>query len=155
MKKIAFIMTFILLFIIGFYIYNSYFRSYEGRNSKENLKASKLNHLYSSAFEAIDTTQINSDMIISSNSKIEFNNILNTDFYNYLNQYATDNDINIDDGVYYIEIRNKKVYKVIYSNWKYSGYVGSSPTPNGKCRVYQKEVEKSINEFYHYIELKT
>ncbi|WP_295086759.1 hypothetical protein [Ruminococcus sp.] len=154
MKRV-FILSFIFLVIIGFYIYNSYFRAYEGRNSKENLKASKLNHLYSSALLSIDATQINNDIIISSNSKIEYNNNLNSDFYNFLKQYANDNSINIDEGVYYIEIRNKKVYKVLYSNWKYSGYVGSSPTPNGKCSVYQKEVDKSINDFNNYMLFKS
>jgi len=150
MKKIVICICLAFIPII-LVVYISYFKSFEGRNHKENLSASKLYHLYSSALLSVDIDRINDDMILSSNPKIEYANNLSSDFDNILNKYAADNNININDGIYYVEIRDKKVYKVIYAKWRYSGFVGMSPEPNGKCSIYISEVDKAKEEFLKYL----
>lgn len=151
MKKIVICICLAFISII-LVVYISYFKSYEGRNQKENLNASKLYHLYSSALLSTDIDKINNDMILSSNPKLEYGNNLSSDFYNVLSKYAADNNVNINDGIYYIEIRDKNVYKVIYAKWKYSGFVGMSPEPNGKCSIYINEVDKEKKEFLKYLQ---
>ena len=82
------------------------------------------------------------------------NNTNNIDIDEILKSYSQSYNIPYEDGCYYIEIRNKEVYNIIYAKWKYSGFVGSSPVANTVCKVYQTEVDKALEDFKAYMENK-
>ena len=152
-KKICIIIiTLILLIATGSFIYYSYFYYVEGRNSKQNVNALHI-HTLTNRYIGDNIESIN-DMILSNNKKTEMNNINSIDIDEILKSYSQSYNIPYDDGSYYVEIRNKEVYKVIYAKWKYSGFVGTSPEPNGVCKVYQTEVNKALEGFKAYMENK-
>ena len=135
----------------GSFIYYSYFYYVECRNADQNTNAYRMHAIINRYIG--DNSSIN-DIVLSSNKKIEMNNTTNIDIEEVLKTYSQSYNIPYEDGCYYIEIRNGEVYKIIYAKWKYSGFVGTRPEPNGVCKVYQTEVNKALEGFKAYMENK-
>ena len=151
-KKICIIIiTLILLIATGSFIYYSYFYNTEGKNGDQNINAYSILAIINRYIG--DNTDIN-DIVFSSNKKLEMNNTNNIDIDEILKSYSQSYNIPYEDGCYYIEIRNKEVYNIIYAKWKYSGFVGTMPKPNAECKVYQTEVDKALEDFKAYMENK-
>ena len=153
-KKISFAIIVAILFITVFSImaYISYGNYYEGRNTKENNMAKTMYYIVESSLHTIDKSEVNDNLIISSNKKFEVNANMEDEFYKEMKRLSEINNIDYVDDVYYIEIRNKEVYRVIYADWNYSGYVGVYPEYNVTCDSYMTIVKEAYNEFNLFVE---
>lgn len=154
LKIMTAVLTAAAIIFTGIFIYISYFRYTEGRNGEQNAQALHISVLLSSALSDPEYADCNEDMIISYDKSAEYNNDLCDDADELLEKLSSLYDIGYDKGAYYIEIRNRKVYRVICAKWKYSGYVGTSPDPNNECRIYKKEADKAAEEFREYLKAK-
>lgn len=146
----------IILICVGIFIYRSYNHSYKLNDPKNSFAKS----IYNSTCEALEKSSENvcEDMIISDNDNFNINSKNFKD--ELLEQFDSSLSINKDKfpkdpdykkGVYYIEIRNGKVYKVIYANWKYSGYAGKYPDCNLTCKPYNKLAKEAYEDFNKYL----
>lgn len=134
----------IIVTIIGVYVYTSYFHYYEGRNNKQNEAAKRVYDVTSSTLKNIDITY--DDHVLSSNPKISVD-VSECELYRSLCVSLLLYDIDLNKQVYYIEIRDGQLHKVIYSSWEYSGYVGSYPEYNSTCYPYHLLVSNAYDDF--------
>lgn len=153
-KIITAILIAAVLIFIGIFVYICYFYYTEGRNSKQNSQALHIGVLINSALSDPEYSGCSDDMIISNDKKAEYHNDLCDDPDELLDKLSSQYDIGYDKGAYYIEVRNREVYRVIYAKWKYSGFVGTNPDPNNECRIYKKEADKAAEEFREYLKSK-
>lgn len=153
-KRIIAVLIAAVIIFIGIFIYISYFYYTEGRNSEQNTQALHISVMINSALADPAYSFANEDMILSSDKSLEYNNNLSESTEDILDKMSALSGIAYDKGVYYIEVRNGKVYRTIYAKWKYSGYVGTSPDPNNECRIYQKEADKAAEGFSKYLNAK-
>lgn len=153
-KRTAAALAAIMILFIGIFIYRSYFYYTEGRNGQQNSQALHLSVLMNSALADPEYGYLNEDMIISNDKKLGYNNNFSEDIQAVLDKMSSLSGISFDKGIYYIEVRNKEVYRVIYAKWKYSGYVGTSPEPNPGCKIFRKEAERAAEEFNEYLKTK-
>lgn len=154
LKIMTAVLTAAAIIFTGIFIYISYFSYTEGRNSKQNSQALHISVLLNSALSEPEYAGCSEDMILSNDKNAEYDNDLCNDTGELLDMLSSQYDIGFDKGAYYIEIRNREVYRVIYAKWKYSGFVGTSPDPNNECRVYKKEADKAAEEFCEYLKAK-
>lgn len=134
-------------------VYESYFHEYYGRNEEVYCTASILEEISSSILN--EEKDANADMILSNHKKFRYNDNLGDKFYERFEKIAKDTKgLDYDKGQYYIEIRDHKVYKVIYATWMYSGYAGVYPQYSDKAKAYKNVVKEARKEFEEYIENK-
>lgn len=141
----------LLIIVFSIFYYKSYVYYYEGRNSVQNRTAKSIYKITESVLYSFDKSELSDDFIISSNKSFEMDTNVDKSFYDEMMTLANLNNIDYNEGVYYIEIRNKEVYKVIYADWYYSGYVGAFPNYNVDCNSYCKIVKKAYSEYETYI----
>ncbi|MBE6862222.1 MAG: hypothetical protein E7497_04910 [Ruminococcus sp.] len=141
----AIMLTLIVACSVFYYV--SYANYYEGRNTEENNHAYSIFLLTQTSIQSIEESEIEDNFILSSSDKykIDFKN--DNEIYKEMDKWAETNNIDYKNGSYYIEIRNKKVYKVICAKWLYSGFSGSYPNSNTTCDSFKKLADKAFSEF--------
>ena len=153
-KPLLIIGVLFIIVSITVFIYESYFHEYSGRNEKEVQTASIIEMIASSMLdrEKGNFANANEDMILSNNSKFRYNDNVGEEFYTRLEKISKEtNDLDYSNGQYYIEIRNHKVYKVIYASWLYSGYVGIYPQYSDQAKAYKSVASEAKREFEDYL----
>ena len=160
-KKIIIICIIILIVIV--ICFSIFFYRFNDNAWHNNASNSFAKVIYNSAAELIEKNpQIEcDDMIISDDNSFDINSKEIKDeflkkFDEYMSQKNHDSKKYPDykKGVYYIEIRNGKVYKTIYARWRYSGYTGIFPDINISSRTYKKLAQESLNDFNKYLDEK-
>lgn len=142
---IAIIITFVVTFSIFYYV--SYANYYEGRNTEENNRAYSIFLLAQTAIRSVGETEIEDDFILSSSDKYKMNCKNSEEIYKEMDKWAETNSIDYKDDSYYIEIRDKNVYRVICADWIFSGFSGSYPNSNTTCEPFKKLADKAYSEF--------
>lgn len=130
--------------LAGAFIYSSYFHYYEGRNNKQNEAAKRIydvtNHVLSNTEVAVNSLVITRNRSIADEGS-------NNELYKIICESLLSYGIDLEKQVYYIEIRDGRAYKVIYSSWEFSGYAGCFPEYNLTCYPYHLLVNKAYGEF--------
>lgn len=155
--KIKILIISLLTLGIFIFIYEYYFHEYYGRNEKAVQTACIIEETANSLLqcEKNDYSNANADMILSNNKKFRYNDNIGDKFYDQFENVAKEtHGIDYDKGQYYIEIRDHKVYKVIYATWMYSGYVGIYPQYSDQAKAYKNVVKEARKEFKEYLDNK-